>query len=109
MHCAIDPNNGCHADRAQVLLGQERQAHRVPTCASQKALIRASDPGGARFHRPASPFRKVLATQLATSFGPEVAQLVMHDTLSTSLGPAYYSWVPEGAVMSRVAGLLTCH
>lgn len=54
----------------------------------------------------ASPFRKALATQLATSFGPEVAQLVMRDTLSTSLGPAYYGWIPEWMVMSRVSGLL---
>ena len=55
----------------------------------------------------ASPFRKVLGSHLAASFGPEVAQLVMRDTFSTSLGPAYYGWIPESTVMSRVSGLLT--
>lgn len=54
----------------------------------------------------AGPFRNVLATHLTSSFGPEVAQLVMRDTFSTSLGPAYYGWIPENIVMLRVSGLL---
>lgn len=60
---------------------------------------------GAQFG--AGRFRQVLATHLSARFGPEVAQLVMRDTFSTSLGPAYYGWVPESEVMSEVSGLLT--
>lgn len=60
---------------------------------------------GAQFG--ASRFRQVMATHLASRFGPEIAQLVMRDTFSTSLGPAYYGWIPESEVMVEVSILLS--
>lgn len=56
---------------------------------------------GAQFG--AGLFRPALAARLTEKFGPEVVQWVLRDTFSTSLGPAYYTWVPEREVMAEVA------
>lgn len=55
----------------------------------------------------ASRFRLALAANLSERFGPEVAQVAMRDSFSTSLGPAYYGALPEHSVMDAVATLLT--
>lgn len=59
---------------------------------------------GAQFG--AGRLRLVLASALAERFGPEMAQLVLRDTLSTSTGPAYYGAVPEQQIATAVAELL---
>lgn len=58
-------------------------------------------------HLGASRFRLALAANLTGKFGPESTQLMMRDTFSTSLGPAYYGSLPEHALMEEVARLLT--
>ncbi len=46
--------------------------------------------------------RLALAVKLTERFGPEVAQLVLADTFSSSPGPAYYSAVPAAALAEAV-------
>lgn len=51
----------------------------------------------------ASRVRMALATKVSQQFGPEVAQLVLRDSLFTTLGPAYYCAVPNRSVAEFVA------
>ncbi|QCO66980.2 hypothetical protein E5843_02860 [Luteimonas yindakuii] len=60
---------------------------------------------GAQFG--ASRFRLVIAAHLADRHGPEVAQLALRDSFSTSLGPAYYTAVPESVLAQTLSSLLT--
>lgn len=59
---------------------------------------------GAQFG--AGRLRLVLAAALGERFGPEIAQLVLRDTLSTSTGPTYYGAIPEQQIATAVAELL---
>lgn len=57
-------------------------------------------------HFGAGRFRLALAANIADRWGPEVAQLAMRDTFSTSLGPAYYTAVPEAALAQTISSVL---
>jgi hypothetical protein len=54
----------------------------------------------------AGPFRLVLAAAITDRFGPDIAQLALRDSFSTSLGPAYYGAVPEAVIAKLASGLL---
>lgn len=53
----------------------------------------------------AGRIRMALAAKVAHRFGPEVAQLLLRDSLFTSLGPAYYCSVPVGEVSNFLSKL----
>lgn len=54
-------------------------------------------------HVNAFGIRMAVAARLADRFGPEVAQLLLRDSLFTSLGPAYYCGVPLTEVREFVS------
>lgn len=49
--------------------------------------------------------RMALAAKVSQRFGPEVTQLILRDSLFTTLGPAYYCAVPSQSVAECVAAV----